>query len=131
MKSYKFSIFGHHNVTSRHNTTLEFTKDQEITPRGDCIIGVKSDFDTKKIKEFIADKNKIVLRFYYGELCIEKLEFIPNKDFSNENEIVIRKTEFISNRTLGLRCNKSSYQLEPQLINLMKDPKNMITVELR
>lgn len=36
-------FMGHRNITAKHRTTLEITKDEEITRKADCIIGVRAD----------------------------------------------------------------------------------------
>ena len=35
-------FYGHPNIRSLHAKTIEITKDEHLTPRGDCIIGVKA-----------------------------------------------------------------------------------------
>ena len=55
---YKFKAYGHPNITAKHKTTLEFTKDKELSLRGDCIVGVKSDFELPLIKNFISQLKK-------------------------------------------------------------------------
>ena len=39
---YTFIVMGHPNISSKHKTTLEFTKDHDIGKTADCIIGVRS-----------------------------------------------------------------------------------------
>ena len=39
-----FKAYGHENIRATHNRTIEFTKHKELSVRGDCIIGVNSDF---------------------------------------------------------------------------------------
>ena len=53
---YKFHAYGHPNILGTHKTTLEFTKDEDLTSNGNCIIGVKADFELSRLKEFI-EKN--------------------------------------------------------------------------
>ncbi len=36
------TFYGHPNVRSLHPKTIEITKDEHLTPRGDCIIGVRA-----------------------------------------------------------------------------------------
>ena len=36
------TFYGHPNVRSLHAKTIEITKDEHLTPRGDCIIGVRA-----------------------------------------------------------------------------------------
>jgi hypothetical protein len=40
---FKIQTKGHRNVTSLHKSTFEITKDAEIGPTADCIIGVDMD----------------------------------------------------------------------------------------
>ena len=50
---YKFHAYGHKNILGTHKATLEFTKDEEVSLKGDCIVGVNADFELKDLKEFI------------------------------------------------------------------------------
>jgi hypothetical protein len=36
------TFYGHPNIRSLHAKTIEITKDEHLTPRGDCIIGVRA-----------------------------------------------------------------------------------------
>jgi len=60
---YSFNCYGHENITSKHKTTLEFTKDAKMGLKGDCIVGVRADFSLKEIKKFIKklDNTKITI----------------------------------------------------------------------
>ena len=60
---YSFTCYGHNNVISRHKTTLEFTKDEDLSLKGDCIVGVKADFSLQQLKKFIKklNNNKIAI----------------------------------------------------------------------
>ena len=40
---FKLQAKGHKNVTSHHKSTFEITKDPEIGPTADCIIGTGAD----------------------------------------------------------------------------------------
>ncbi|HIP75502.1 MAG TPA: DUF371 domain-containing protein, partial [Thermococcus paralvinellae] len=35
--------YGHENIKATHKSTLEITKEDFLTPRGDCIICIKAD----------------------------------------------------------------------------------------
>jgi uncharacterized protein len=80
---YSFICYGHENITSMHKTTLEFTKDPDLTLNGDCIIGVKSDYSLKKIKKFIKKSNNKKITI--------KIETINNKDTTIEKNNTINK----------------------------------------
>ncbi|MEM4523515.1 MAG: DUF371 domain-containing protein, partial [Archaeoglobaceae archaeon] len=40
---FEVRAFGHPNITAKHPSTVEVTKDPEISKRADCVIGVKAD----------------------------------------------------------------------------------------
>src|SRR3989339_697243 len=48
-----FFIFGHKNIKATHRNTLEFTKDAEVSARGDCILGIRSDFSKEAIRSLM------------------------------------------------------------------------------
>jgi hypothetical protein len=166
---YSFTCYGHNNVISRHKTTLEFTKDEDLSLKGDCIVGVKADFSLKDIKMFIEslknnkitiiietinnesnnnkknnnNENKILNNNYNKKLInnniiknkndsnnkiIEKISAEINPSFDSDKEIVIRKSDFIDERTFAVRANKAAFELDSDLIGFLKEKRNRITV---
>ena len=133
---YKFYAYGHPNVLGTHKTTLEFTKDEELTLEGDCIVGVKADFELRKIKEFIkkSSNKKISITILttstkkkYKKIK-EKMIAEINPDFNSGKEFVIRRTDFVSERTFAIRSNKAAFDLNRELIRFLKEKKNKIEV---
>lgn len=135
----EIAFFGHPNVLSLHARTVEITKEASLTPRGDCIIGVRAgkacaDID-EKIKKKLAKSDSYV-----------KIEIIVGNDsyeisgagderltLQNEHDIVIRKTNFVCPRTLSVRCDKASSDIPRRMINALRNPETKgvfrITVE--
>ena len=131
---YKFHAYGHANIRATHKTTLEFTKDAELTLNGDCIVGVNADFDLEKIKALIKNsKNgKITLIIETTDKKIkETINAELNPGFNSNKEMVIRKTDFLSERTLLIRADKASFELKRDLIEYLKQKQNKITVILK
>ena len=133
---YKFTACGHSNILGTHKTTLEFTKDENVSLRGDCIIGVKAEFDLEKLKEFIKQneskkiaikiqtisknkKNKEIQEIIFAEI---------NPNFHDNTEFVIRKTNFISERTFAINSNKAAFELKRDLIRHLGKNENKISV---
>ena len=130
---YKFHAYGHQNILGTHKTTLEFTKDSELSLKGDCIVGVKADFDLNEIKKFIKNSksNKIKIIIETDDKKIKEIvEAELNPNFNDEKEIVIRKTDFASERTLGINCDKPSLGIQKTLINYLKSKNAKITVTI-
>ncbi len=111
---YEFSAKGHPNITAAHKTTLEFTKDTELTKKGDCIIGVDSDFELSQLKNFFGSEKVKVTIFAAG--IKEELTASPNRSFCSNHELVIRKTGFCSSRTFAINSNKASRELNRKMV---------------
>ncbi|ARM75027.1 DUF371 domain-containing protein [Acidianus manzaensis] len=135
MISYdSFTIYGHHNVLALHETTLEFTKENFLTPRGDCIIGINS---TKAIKDLDNKVKEILKNNGYGYVILKVgnyLDIIKGRGdekltFSNEIKMIIRKSTFISDSTLLIKADKSAKDINRDIINLLKQGnKGLVTV---
>jgi len=124
---YSFKISGHENILANHKTTLEFAKDKEVDKRGDCVVGVNADFSLEEIKRFIKRLNnkkfKIIIFFNDKK---EEINAEINPDFNSDDEIVIRKTEFVSGRTLAISADKSASDLDRELVELMQGKKEFL-----
>ena len=149
---YSFSCYGHENITSRHKTTLEFTKDEDLSLKGDCIVGIKADFSLQLLKKFIKtlNNNKITITIqtmtnnnnenynikdnnYKNEnnnKIIEKINAEINKSFNSDKEMVIRKSDFIDERTLAIKADKAAFDLNRDLIRNIANDRQKIRVIL-
>lgn len=146
---YSFTCHGHENITARHKTTLEFTKDRDLGPEGDCIVGAGADFSIKEIKKFIKslrNNNSITIvvetisKDYnkknnnaktFGEnKIIEKINAEINPNFDSDKDMVIRKSDFIDGRTFAARADKAAFELNRGLIKFLQWPSHRVRVIL-
>ena len=127
---FKFNCYGHENILSTHRNTLEFTKDDFLTKTGDCIIGINADFDYNALVNFVKDYNGRIIdaKIYVGSFT-DNFSFQLNQDFSDEREIVIRKSEFKSERTLGNCATKAAIDINRELVSRLKDKKSKLEVQ--
>ena len=129
---YKFNAYGHPNILAAHKTTLEFTKDSELTLKGDCIVGVKADFDLDALKEFIKKiGNKRVTITISASKFKEKISAELNPSYSSNHELVIRKADFVSERTFAVKAGKSAFELSRELVNELRNPETKISVIIK
>ena len=63
-------FYGHSNVQSLHAKTLEITKDDYLTPRGDCIIGIRADKSCADLDEALKDRLRRSLAFVRIEVIV-------------------------------------------------------------
>ncbi len=129
-----FTCRGHENITALHRTTLEFTKDKELSRRGDCIVGVAADFSLKELQMLVKFSKKMRIRMSIEDLkepqvaeLSEEIEGDVNPTFCDENEIVIRLGSFTSQRTLLTNTNKAAKHLNTNFVRCLKNS----TVTLR
>lgn len=131
----KFTAYGHENITAKHKTTLEFTKDKNLSLKGDCILGVRADFSLEKIKEFInklkTNKIRIIISLKNNKNNkIMKEEVIAeiNPGFNSDREIVVRKSDFRDERTLAVRADKAACDLGRGFVDKLKNNKQKIGI---
>ena len=124
----KISAFGHENILCTHKTTIELTKDDYLSKKGDCILGIKAskacnELNIELKNYLIQEKAKIKVSIKAGGL-IDSFYGLGNKNLTlqNKKDIVFRKSEFICDRTILIKCTKSSSDLNRKLINKLKSP---------
>ena len=128
MLTEEIQFCGHKNIRSLHTRTIEITKDPNLTLNGDCIIGVsatKSCYDlTSAMKNKIRRNRSIVEIDLIVEPFSIKIHGIGNDNLllTHLHDIVLRKSNFICDRTLCLSCNVSAIQIPRKMIDLLKDP---------
>ena len=116
---------GHEKVLGTHPTTIEITKESELSETGDCIIGVSSSHAcadlNSEIKTAIQSGQKIQVKLKVGE--IEEIvtgHGSSELTLSHAHDIVIRKSEFKCPRTLMINADKAACDLKPELIEKLK-----------
>jgi hypothetical protein len=125
---------GHKNITAKHRSTFQITKDHDITKRADCVIAVSadkgvSDLSNELKKAAKKDNAKIFVKVIAGNRFeivagtgCEKLELTDVKD------IVIRKSDFVSERTLMINADRSAADLNRKLIENLKRPHGILII---
>lgn len=136
-KVEKIIAYGSENISARHRTTFEITKEKNLTKRGDCIIGVRAN---KSINE-LDESFKRILKNNNSELEIilkagDEREIIKARGSENlilnhNTAIVVRKSDFICERTLAIKANKAARDINRELINKLKNPEQKLEVILK
>ncbi len=128
--------WGHENVKATHRTTFEITKEEFLTPRGDCIIGVRA---SKSVAELDSNFKNILRRD--SAILVIILEAGGCRDvvlargstmlqLSDSRKIIVRKSRYIEGATLGIEANKAARDLSRRLINALREPSTKLVVRL-
>jgi hypothetical protein len=121
---------GHRNIQALHKSTLEVTKDEYLTLRGDCIIGVRADKACKDIDEKIKARLRMDEAIVKVIIAVNSLEFSfyakgsSKLPLSDHSSIVIRKSTYTCDRTLAIKSSAAAIDIPRYIIDLLKDENN-------
>ena len=134
---FKILTKGHKNVSSKHKSTFEITKDAEIGSTADCIIGTDMDKTMlnfpPEFKDKIADSNTRITVELKTENGYDEITGWGHEDLTltHPTDIVIRKSDFTCSRTLMINADKAAKDLDGNLIEDLKNEKVMeVTIKL-
>ena len=133
----EIEIYGHENVLCTHNTTIEITKDMHLTKNGNCILGIhatKACYDlNSNLKKKLQERNKVRISIHVDDLTDTFYGYGSSSlKLSSEKDMVFRKSDYICERTVLIKCTKSSSDLNRDLVNKLTTPgkKFSITFEM-
>ncbi len=129
----KIIAYGHENILCTHSTTIELTKENCLTKRGNCILGINA---SKACNDLNDGLKKILKKGRKIKITIKTDQFTDtfygygNKDLTlmDKNDIVFRKSEFICGRTLLINCTKSSQELNRELVQEIRSFHNKFSL---
>jgi hypothetical protein len=113
---------GHEHVAATHESTLEVTSDDYLTPAGDCIVGIEADRVAADFDEsFVAacqDEEAAI------ELVLEAADHRavvggrgdPALTFENERSLVCRTSGYVDDRTVMVGADKAAGDLDRGLV---------------
>ncbi|WP_461866405.1 DUF371 domain-containing protein [Thermococcus sp.] len=129
------TCYGHENVRATHRSTLEFTKDEYLTPRGDCILCIRADKGLKdldeKFKKALKGGKKLLVRIRVNGYVDEVVAYGDKRlTFESENSIIIRKSTYIDDRTLAIKASKAAGDIDRKIVEKLKNPEQKAIIEL-
>jgi len=120
----EFTAYGHENISATHKTTIMFTKDDHVTVQGDCIVGIKADFEVPK-----ENLGKIRITISVDDISEEIIADYCSI-FSDEQDMVIRKSDYRDERTFAINADKAAADLDRGLTKALKKGKTVkITIK--
>lgn len=132
----KIHATGHNNIRAMHRTTLEITKENHLTLKGDCIVAVSADKGLldlpERFKDKLRDKNTILEIIIKSNGIEEKITAGGHSELtlSHPTDMVVRKSNFICNRTLAINSDKAARDLNRGLVDKLKKGEDII-IELK
>ena len=125
---------GHENVTARHASTLELTRDDYLTPAGDCILGIKADrapadFDPAFVEACRDSEATITLTLDAGD----RTETVtgrghPELECTNDRSLVCRTSDYVDDRTVMVGADKAAADLDRTFADALADGDEITAV---
>lgn len=127
---------GHQNIAATHETTLEVTKEEHVSRRGDCIIAVSASKGLANLR----DDFKTLLRRKTARLTMlveaggayDTIRAFgsPKLTLQHHTDIVVRKSDHVCSRTLAVLADRAACDLSLALVEALKNPKNTVRITL-
>ena len=134
---FKIKSKGHKNVSSLHKSTFEITKDPQIGPTADCIIGVDMDESMpdfpQEFKDKIANSDTKIAVLLDTPNAHDEIVGCghENLTLTHPTDIVCRTSDFTCSRTLMIKSSKAARDLDSDLINDLKNEETLeVTIKI-
>jgi len=134
----EYLIFsGHSLIRSSHKTTLEVTKESNLTKQGTCIIGVNAsksceDLNPEFKKKISNGQTRVIITINVND---EKFTIVarghPSLTLTDPEDIVIRKSSFICDRTLAINADKAASDIPSHIVDLLKDTYSQCSMKIK
>ena len=127
---------GHPMVRSLHPTTIEITMEEYLTAGGDCIIGVGAAKGCAQLGEGLKaglrrEGSRVAVKVVVGpEIFVLMAAGDPRLELSHPHDIVIRRSMFLSDRTMAVRASAAAKDIPRSLIARLKSPGAVGTLEI-
>jgi hypothetical protein len=117
-------------------TTFEITKDIHMTKRGDCIIAVNADkagadLSPRFLNALQSDFARLTIKIEADtEKEIVKALGHPQLTLTHPTDLVVRKSNYVCNRTLAINADKAAKDFSKTLVKRLQDPKQTVMITL-
>ena len=115
-------------VLATHGRTIEITTEEHLTPKGDCILGVRAekglaDVSAPLKKALLSDAVRVrfTIKAPGGEFSF-MARGSPSLTFEDRADIVIRKSSFVCGRTIAVGAGSAASDLPRALVGSLKSP---------
>jgi len=129
------NAFGHKNILATHTTTFEITKATELSKDGDCIIAVKADKAcsdiSKDFRDALKEARRVEITIEAGGVSDVVTAYgSPALRIKHPEDIVVRKSDYIDERTLAILADKSASELKQELVEELRKPNTKVKIIL-
>jgi uncharacterized protein len=131
-----FEATSHPAILSTHPKTIEITKESHLSSKGDCIVAVNSTLSPAELPSDLRSAIASPQSRVEVTMRIDRFRFSvrgrgdERLTLSHPTDFVIRKSGFISNRTIMIHSDKAASDIPRDMVQLLKDPATQVRIEL-
>lgn len=118
---------GHEHVQATHESTLEFTSDDWLTPAGDCILGIEADqvpadFDPAVVAAAQSADAEIMITIEVGDHSQTITgRGHPELTFDDDRSMVARTSTYTDDRTVMVDADAAAADIDRELVAALAD----------
>ena len=124
--SASFVCRGHPNIVATHDKTVEFTRDDEISRRATCVLGVASSHDDK---ELVALRGRVSVMLDCDGARDEFTATI-SPFFLGDSSLVLRRGAGLRGRTLAFDASKTAATIDRELVGRLGSSERELHVTI-
>lgn len=132
----EIQAWGHENITAKNKTTFEVTKESRLTQRGDCVIAVRA---SKGAADLSREFKRLTKRGDARITVVIEADGLkesavghgsPSLTFRHPTDLVARRSDYVCDRTLMIRSDKSASNFPRELVRALRDPDQKVRITL-
>lgn len=129
-----FTARGHRNVRATHYNTIEVTRDDYLTPRGDCIIGIQSSAAASDLPSWFKEEARssgsiVVAVFCSGGVCDSVVgRGHEGLSFTDGRRMVFRRSTYTGPETVMVMASKPASGLDRRLVERLSRGEDLLVM---
>jgi hypothetical protein len=128
---FVFEARGHPNVRAEHRGTFEVTREESLTPRGDCIVGVASEVGASGLPGWLREGLR---RGLPAVVVLEAGGYVeavagwgdPRMTFGDPVRMVFRRSTYVGPETVMVRASKAAVHLSRGLVEALRRGERLL-----
>jgi hypothetical protein len=132
----RLEVWGHKNIKASNRMTFEFTREDHLTPRGDCIVGIRANKGARDLSLEFRELARNPLALIRIEMVVGDIRAMtlgrgsPDLSFIHPTDLVGRRSTYMCSRTLMIKADKAASDFPRELVVAMKNPYQKAQVAL-
>lgn len=124
--------YGHPAISGRHPGTFAITTDQDMTPAGDCIIGVNADKGaadlSPALKTILASTGSRLITLFrcHDVRVVVQSQGSSGLSLDHPADLVWRRSTFTCGRTIGVSADHAARDLPAALIAYLRQGEELV-----